>query len=322
MLDTKHMWLALAALAAIVFAFDWARRSPANPTGEQTAVMMIAEGGKLTTRTVDRTQCLAQRDRVWAATDHGTECIAYLTPEGGVSGSTAILFFEGDVEDQSAENAARMVAIYSRIASQMQARYDVPVIVIGRPGLMGSTGNHLLGGRRDEGEILNEAVDAVKKKFSLSRLVIAGQSGGARVAAQLLVLGRTDVVCAAMGSGAYGVPNTSSGKVRTNIFGEPGQKYLVPLHQADRIAPSRERRLFVIGDPLDRRTPFDEQREWAQALQAHGHHAVLHDANGSGPERHGLSHVAMHVAGMCASGKSDAEIAAFVAKQRTDTKAP
>ncbi|MDX2203572.1 MAG: hypothetical protein NW223_12545 [Hyphomicrobiaceae bacterium] len=318
MLDTRYMWLALAVLAVIVAAYDWTRRSATGPAGEPVAYVTAVEDGKPVTRSLGRAECVATAERVWAATEQGVECIAYLVPEGGVPGGKAVLYFEGDVADQSAENAQRMIAGYRRIAGQFKERFGLPLIVIGRPGLMGSSGFHLLGGRRDEGEILNEAVEALKRKLGLRQIVLAGQSGGARVAAQLLVLGRSDVACAAMGSGAYGVPASGRGKLRTNVFGEPGQRYLVPLRQVERVVPARERRLFVIGDPRDQRTPFEEQRQWAEALGAQGHHAVLHSANGSGPEHHGLSLVALQVAGMCAAGKSDAEIAAYVARQRSE----
>jgi pimeloyl-ACP methyl ester carboxylesterase len=321
MLDTKHMWIALAALAALVFAYDWARRTPAGLSGEPVAYLTVVEDGRPATRTIGRKDCLALPERVWAETQNGVECIAYLTPEGGVTGNAAIIFFEGDVADQTPETAAQMVAGYRRVANHARERFGLPMIVIGRPGLMGSSGFHLLGGRRDEGEILNEAVDAVKRRFGLNRLILAGQSGGARVIAQLLVLGRTDIACAGMGSGAYGIPQTVSGKTRTNVFGDPGERYLVPLRLVDRVVPSSERRLFVIGDPLDKRTSFAEQSEWANALIARGHHAKLLDANGSGPEHHGLSTVALYVAGMCASGRSDADITAFVELQRTTPRA-
>ena len=317
MLDTRHMWIALALLAGVVFATDWSRRS-SEPRPIDTTTITVRQGGEAVTKVIGRADCVAMRDRVWAQTDAGAECIAYLLPEGGISGSTAIVYFEGDVEDQSAENDARMVANYRRATGDVQARYGVPLVVIGRPGLMGSSGYHLLGGRRDEGEILNAAVDALKQKLGLARLILAGQSGGARVSAQLLTLGRSDVVCAAMGSGAYDVPGTTRGRVRTNVFGEPGQRYLVPLRQVQQVVPSRERRLFVIGDPSDTRAPFAEQRQWAEALQGAGHHAVLLVADGAGPEHHGLARVALQVAGLCAAGKSDAEIAAVVARQRSD----
>ena len=51
-------------------------------------------------------------------------------------------------------------------------------------------------------------------------------------------------------------------------------------------------------------------------MQALGHHAVLLEGTARDPEHHGLSTTALQVAAMCASGKSDQEIAAQVAAER------
>jgi hypothetical protein len=135
--------------------------------------------------------------------------------------------------------------------------------------------------------------------------------------AQLLVLGRRDIACAVMGSGAYGVPLArGGGHISTNIFGDPGRRYLVPMHRTEGIAFAADRRAFVIGDPRDVRTPFPEQREWAEKMKALGHHAVLLEGSAGDPEHHGLSATALNVAAMCAGGRTDEEIAAHVATDR------
>jgi pimeloyl-ACP methyl ester carboxylesterase len=316
-LDANRMWLAIAAGAALVLAVSWLRQPSADPSAEPVALVTVKDGDKVRTEQITRAQCLAQGGRVWAAMDGGAECIAYIAPQGGIGGGTAVLFFEGDFgnDDLSPERADKVIASYRQLVTEGQRRFELPFVVVARPGLMGSSGFHLLGGRRDEGEILNVAVDALKQRYGFSRLVLAGQSGGSRVVAQLLVLGRRDVACAVMGSGAYGVPDTRRGKVPTNVFGEPGRKYLVPLRQAEAVPSSDDRRIFVIGDPRDKRTPFEGQRQWAEKLRAHGHHAVLAEAAGQGSEYHGLTLVSLQAAGMCATGKSDAEIAAFLAAQ-------
>lgn len=318
MLDPNRIWLAIGVVAALAIAAAWLRQPANDPSAGPTAITTVKDGDKVRTELMTREQCLAKPARLWAALDEGAECIAYVAPEGGIRGDTAVLFFEGDIgdRDMSAERAGKIIANFGQLATESQRRFGVAFVVMARPGVLGSTGEHLFGGRRDEGEIVNVAVDAFKQRYGVSRLVLAGQSGGARLIAQLLVLGRRDIICGVMGSGAYGVPATKSGKVPTNIFGEPSRRYLVPMRHAQGIQSSGERRLFVIGDPRDKRTPFDGQREWAEQLRGLGHHAVLHEAAGRGPEYHGMSTVSLHVAGLCATGKTDAEIAAFVAGRR------
>ena len=72
--------------------------------------------------------------------------------------------------------------------------------------MLGSSGVHMAGGRRDDVHVIDAALDDLNRRFGIKRLIMAGQSGGSRMIAQLLVMGRRDIVCAVMGSGAYDVP--------------------------------------------------------------------------------------------------------------------
>ena len=245
------------------------------------------------------------------------ECIAYVATANASGADNAVVYFSGDIPESQlrdeTQDSAR--ANYLRRAEAWNSRLGVPVVIIGRPGLMGSSGFHLLGGRRDEGQVIDAALDAVKEKLSLRRVSLAGQSGGSRIIAQLMVLGRRDIHCAAMGSGAFDIPRLQGGGTSTtNIFGDPGRRYLVPMRQAEKITKSHDRRSFVIGDPRDTVTPFNEQKAWADKLSSLGHHVQLIEGVGSGAEHHGMSEKALMAAAMCAQGKSDAEIRTAVAK--------
>jgi pimeloyl-ACP methyl ester carboxylesterase len=315
-IDASRMWYVVAAVAVLALGLNLVRQPNRDPSAEPVAIVTVKDGTGIRTETITQGQCLSQPRRVWVALDEGAECIAYIAPAGGVKGETAVVYFEGDVseEDGRPEHASRMLAGYQLRVSKAQSQFGLPFIVIARPGLLGSSGFHLIGGRRDEGEAMSAAIDALKQRYGLRRFALAGQSGGARIIAQLLVLGRRDVLCAAMASGAYGIPLAKGGgQVPTNIFGEAGRKYLVPMHHADGIVASADRRTFVIGDPRDQRTPFAGQREWADKMRALGHHALLLEAVAQDSEHHGLGAVSLYVAGMCASGRSDAQVAASVA---------
>lgn len=319
MLDASRMWYVIAAIIVLGIGLSWLRQPTNQPPAEPVAIEAVRDGSKVRTETITRSQCLGQANRVWVALGDAAECIAYIAPEGGMSGETAVLYFEGDIPDEDSAPArmSRIVAFQRRRVADWQTQFALPFIIVARPGVMGSSGFHLIGGLRDEGEVMNAAVNELKQRYGFRRLALAGQSGGARIVAQLLVLGRSDILCAVMGSGAYGVPLAKGGgHIDTNIFGDPGRRYLVPMHRAEGIAFSADRRAFVIGDPRDRRTPFAGQREWAERVRALGHHAMLIEGAAQDPEHHGLSNTSLRVAGMCASGRSDKEIAARVAAGR------
>lgn len=83
-------------------------------------------------------------------------------------------------------------------ADRLRVRY----VYISRTGLQGSSGNH--GDRRlpKEAFVTNAVVDGLKSKFGFDDIALTGQSGGATIAASLPTLGRKDVRCEVLGSGA------------------------------------------------------------------------------------------------------------------------
>jgi pimeloyl-ACP methyl ester carboxylesterase len=308
------MWLAMAAFAVVLGARGFMQSSPEEP-GERVA---FAHGAAGVERITER-DCVSRPGRVWLVVKNIAECIAYIGPPPPSTNSTAVIYFEGDVPDDrlSAESAAAMRLNYERISAGLTRRYTVPVVVIGRLGLMGSSGDHVKGGRRDEAEVMNAAVDAVAANYGVRKLALTGQSGGARIVAQLLLLGRSDIVCTAMASGAYGTPGLrGGGTVSTNIFGDPGRGYLVPLRDAEQAPRSAARRDFVIGDPRDSVAAFAEQKAWAEKLASLGHRVDLIEATGNGPGYHGLSLEGMRAAALCANGASDQEIRTAVKQAR------
>lgn len=317
MFDARSIWMAMAAFL-LVFA-GWRALAPApgsDQNAEPTAIVSQGYGVELTYTRINRAECTAGGERLWLAHKDGFDCIRLFAPPAGVAdlkSPTAIVFFDGDVPDgdQSSAGEARMKTGYQRMTQVLSDRYKLPVFVMARPGLLGSSGAHYAGGRRDEGHVVDAALDELKRLHGMQSFVLAGQSGGARVIAQLLVLGRRDITCAVMGSGAYDLPRLRSGeRTATNVFGDPARRFLVPMRQMNDIVAQPSRRLFVAGDPRDTVTPFPEQRAWAESLARLGHHAVLVEGEGSGPTHHGMTEKALAAAGACAQGKSDAEVAA------------
>lgn len=315
-LGPQSMWLGLGVFALLLVG--WRLLSPAPETGKApVALRTIVDGAGARTVQLTRSDCLRLEDRVWVSLEDGVECIAFVASPNAGGAENAVVYFSGDVPEGQypAETQDSARTTYQRRADAWASRLGVPVVIIGRPGLMGSSGYHLLGGRRDEGKVIDAALDAVKERLSLRRVSLAGQSGGSRIIAQLMVIGRRDIQCAAKGSGAYDIPRLRGGGTSsTNIFGDPGRRYLVPMRQAESIARSPDRRSYVIGDPRDTVTPFSEQKAWADKLASLGHHVQLIESVAQGPDYHGMSEKALTAAAMCAQGKADPEIRAAVAK--------
>jgi hypothetical protein len=311
MFDARSIWLAMAAF--VLVALGWRALSPPPaPDTAPFAVVPIGHGAALTYEKVDRARCVGTGDRLWLTHADGFDCVTVFAPSAADrTGDTAIVFLDGDVpvEDQTSSGETRLRGTYQRMAQSLTDRFKLPVYVIARPGLLGSSGTHSAGGRRDESFIIDAALEEMKRTYGMRTFVMAGQSGGARIIAQLLVLGRRDIACGVMGSGAYDVPRLRSGeRTYTNIFGDPGRRYLVPMRQLGDVPNVPTRRLFVIGDPADTVTPFPEQKSWAEALDRLGHHVVLIEAKAEGASNHGLAEKALAAAGACAQGKSDADI--------------
>lgn len=310
----QSVWLGLLVAAAALLGWQALTPGPEAPR-EPLAHLNVGSGADARVESLNRTQCLARANRVWAVTNDGVECLAFTASSNAQNATTVLIYLSGDIPEGQLAGAAQEAERqgYQRRVDQWASQYGVPVVVIGRPGLMGSSGFHLLGGRRDEGQVIDAAVDALKERLGFRRVALAGQSGGARIIAQLMTIGRRDIACAAMGAGAYDIPRLRGGGTSsTNIFGDPGTRFLVPMRSAGLIPPDQGRRSFVIGDPRDQVAPFSEQKAWAEKLGSFGHHVQVIEAEAKDPEFHGMSQKAIIAAALCMQDKSDADIRAAV----------
>lgn len=321
MLDPKNLWMAMAAFALVFLGWKTLNPPPAD-TGEPFAMVALGYGADMRFEKINRTQCTGTGDRIWLTHKDGNDCVTVILPPslkgGDKSAESAIVFIDGDVPDseQSTSGDERSRATYKRVTETLSDKFAVPVLVLARPGVLGSSGVHMAGGRRDDVHVIDSALEELKRRFGIKRIIMAGQSGGSRMIAQLLVMGRRDIVCGVMGSGAYDVPTlVSGGRTSTNIFGDPGRRFLVPMLMTQDIAVVPSRRLFVIGDRRDLITRFDEQQAWAAKLDSLGHHVVLIEGEAKDAKHHGVTRATLDAAGLCAQGKPDADIVTAAGKR-------
>jgi hypothetical protein len=270
-------------------------------------------------RRISRPDCERLKFAVWVEHRHGSECIRYYPSSGIERAPRAVFYFHGDLLDGprplASASANNSVGAKLKEAANLAGANKVPFILVARPGCFGSSGAHTERRRQKEFFSLNAAVDAIKARHEIGASILSGQSGGATAVGALLTYGRTDVVCAVATSGAFDVigrANRIHEAQRSTRRGCDVTGYCDPYNVTDfvaGVAQAPERRIFIVGDPSDANTPFDFQQVFAEKLRKAGHHAVLVEAKGEGPDRHSLSHMATRTAGWCNAGLPSEEIA-------------
>ena len=300
----KRAWLPIAALLC---AFAAPCRSQTVAADEIFPANDLAAG-----KTIARDECSRLAYAVWVEHQYGSECIRYFPSPGVDRAGQANFFFHGDLLDGNfpiwaayTDNNAKTLFAY---AKRMEATHGLPFVYVARPGTYGSSGRHAERRRPKEFYSMNAAVDAIKAKHGIGKVLLSGQSGGATIVGAILTLGRTDVLCAVGTSGGYAVlervelimnraGRTAAGKDSTGY----SDVYDV-IKYVSGIRPDPQRRIFVIGDPLDQMTPFSLQKKFADLVRAAGHEIQVVEARGTGPLHHGLRPVGLLAVGLCGRG--------------------
>ena len=259
--------------------------------------------------------CEAQPGRIFVKSGSASECIAYFVTKGHEKKKHAVMFMDGDIslekfQDQGA--LAKGTEGRHKFMQMWSDKFGQRYVDISRVGVNGSSGNH--GARRlpHETVIMNEAIDILKVKLGLETVTLAGQSGGSTIAAGLLTFGRTDVTCAMLGSGAYEIVDlelkhriSKGGKVNPAAF----EKAIYdPSKHVDAMAVNKKRRVFILGDEADSKTPFDQQVRFTNAVREAGHHARIIPIDAKGETDHDAAATTIPAAGACARGDSDEAI--------------
>lgn len=273
--------------------------------------VLVAEGKS-------KTACEAVDGRIFVNTRWGSECIAYYVTKGFESQRRAVMFIDGDVSLESYANPTKMAETLVATHKYMQSwsnKLKVRYISISRVGVNGSSGNHGERGKPKELMIINAAADALKQKLGLDTIALAGQSRGSTIAASMLSLGRKDVSCAVLGSGAFELVELEYARLKEKRLGASKAKMhdamFDPASHIDSIAPDSRRRIFVMGDEADERTPFAQQQRYAEKIQSYGHHAKLIrvDAGDAGSATdHAATLFVLPTAGGCLNGTSDEQL--------------
>jgi dienelactone hydrolase len=259
--------------------------------------------------------CRRLPDSVWAETTDGGECLRYRSSGLAQRNPMAILFLDGDevfalfgrerravsgVATVIVPNSDRAAAIRRKLGD-IAGQVGLPVLLVARPGTGGSSGNQWREGKTArETALLDAALDRLARRHHIAHWVVAGQSGGAALAANLLAR-RHDIACAALASGPLAL------KAQFTFQGADDRVVDAlddPMDHVAAIAPDPTRRVFVLSDPADGLVPLAVQQPWVDAAAGHGL-AVQHlvyPGWGTGAQRHDLAWKAVWIAGLCGTG--------------------
>lgn len=294
-------------MVAVLSGPSACRTTPPNNVSTYT------KEGMMSGSSVTQAECAAKRNAVWGADGEAGVCIRYY-PAGFTEGDFhpfAVVYIHGDLSSVniSSRNVTTII-VKDTPPDKLQARADsgaskagLPFVYLARPGGYGSSGYQ--GDRyslRDKRQI-SAAIDGIKDRLGIGRLVLVGQSGGGMVVASLLNW-RTDVQCAVLTS--------SSSAFKDNLAAKyPGRDIAIstvtasvhdPKDHVEDMPADPERTIYVIGDLEDSIVPYASQTSYFQAVRNLGHGIHILKVKGRGKFKHGTGATGIEIGSHCAKG--------------------
>lgn len=286
------------------------------PDGTETFDALQALNGSYAFREA----CDAARHLLWIELDGEGDCIRYY-PQGLAEGAnpSALVYFGGDVMLRNAKGVRFITPTYSRQSpasiaadtAEWSRRAGIPAIVIARPGILGSSGDHNDRRRLREMRLMDRALDEIKARHSIGSFILAGHSAGGQIAASLLNW-RKDIAAVAISSGMVSVKQVADfWENRRAIAGSvlyDVTTFYDPIKEIDRIARSPSPIIYVLSDPEDQIIPFYSQLHYVRRLRRAGfepHHIYLHAKDRS---HHVLAEYARLAVELVAKGQGAKEI--------------
>lgn len=247
----------------------------------------------------DSQRCPNAPSYLWVDGDAGPACIRYFAAGQLEKAEVLIVQFYGD-RDKSLRQAPEAIENNTLLAQQVHAEKQAamsgrPWVVMARPGTYGSSGDHRQRRYKEEYVVLGQALDELKRRYGVKKLVLLGHSGGATVIASLLTMGRDDIQCAVMSSGTYNYMARNilwrMKRHRSLDFNAVSQRIFDrydPVFHVQGVVPDETRQLYIVGDPRDTNTPFHLQVQFAWMLRGYGHHVDVVEMEGKAPSYHNL----------------------------------
>src|ERR1700722_6967822 len=199
----------------------------AQTSGYAEEIPTWTKQGMLAGATTGQQNC-SMHAHVWVVDEQNGFCIRFFRNEIAFTKGPAILFFGGDFLGSDWDGTGHPIrpifagnvdgaALFAVSNEFVRRPMRLPFIYISRPGVTGSSGDQKTKFQPQESRIANAVIEALKSRFGIKKLVLAGQSGGAALVANILPK-RSDVKCAVMGSGAVALWQYASSFIARDIY--------------------------------------------------------------------------------------------------------
>ncbi len=263
--------------------------------------------------TMTREECAAKPQTLWLNVYGQDFCVRYYLSTAGGQGSRPVVILNGDyngpvdITHWTWADPSKATDIDTDklmgIADQFSKMARTTAIYIGRIGVEGTSGSHLLRKTLVELNLMNMALEALQQRYQFEGFHLFGESGGGRVVFGLAEM-RPDVGCLISGSGQIVTRMTASRP------GDPGKTYFDISGKLQWLAHNRVLRMMVISDPNDQQVPAAvEQTPMVQSLRQAGYVVPHLLVEATDPKHHGVLDYGAIAMGGCALGRSDADIA-------------
>jgi hypothetical protein len=302
----------LFLLAAFLDMPVLAQRIPISLGDENFPAEALVRGASATLE-----QCAKLPGAVWARAPSGeAECIRYWASGLASGRNRRVLFYipPDQLIFDSADPgyATRNPTTMQSLVNGMQQSAGVPFILISRPGILGSSGEHRQRRRELESRLMSAALDEIKRKHGIEQLALAGLSGGGHIVAALLGW-RPDIVCAVAAS------SVSSPRMRWQAMGRADDltgfaDSYEPIENLGKATFHNALRVFVLGDLKDSNVPWQTQIPLAKRLKELGVKVEILNGEGSDPQRHALGVSARLIGSLCAKDVPSPRIQEIAAK--------
>jgi dienelactone hydrolase len=227
--------------------------------------------------------------RVSVEVDGRRDVLAFYGTRPEDSRADPVIFLRGDAVEGPAANAFYLATSpydVQALAEQFALSFGRPYLHLARPGILGSSGNHLDRRRPREVALVDAALSRLKQHFGWARLNLVGQSGGGHLVAALMAR-RADIDCAVIASGNTAVAQRNRENGWTaDITGHTD--FLDPIDHVQQVARHPPNKVIVLTDPQDVRVSASVQTAYVEALQAAGVAVDHRFLPGTGKIRHNL----------------------------------